>query len=106
MNSTRLTAFAFCVALTGSGQADSTHADRGPRLYEAAFHARFVPADGVAEVEITIRQGAGELVRLDLAAPPSTYRDFVADGALKRTGNRAVWEVPPQGGVLALPRHH
>jgi hypothetical protein len=96
MNSTRLTVFVLCLALTGSAQADS-----GPPRYEAAFHARFVPADGVAEVEITVRQTAGELIRLDFAAPAERYQDFAADGTLERTGDRVVWEVPVEGGVLA-----
>jgi hypothetical protein len=100
MNSTRLTVVALCVAANAIAVSGAGHADSDTRRYGAGFHARFVPADGVAEVKITIRQAAGELIRLDLAAPPSTYQDFVADGSLERTGNRVVWEVPPEGGVL------
>lgn len=92
---TRLTVFALGAAIVSAG-----HADAGLPRYEAAFHAKFVPADGVAEVRITIRQAAGELIRLDLAAPPERFQDFATDGMLERTGNRVVWEVPTNGGVL------
>ena len=100
-NVTRLTLFALCSGWYGAAASGAGATDVCTGRYEAAFHARFVPSDGTAAARITIRQGDGELVRLTLAAPPARYQNFTADGALERTGDQVVWEVPAEGGVLS-----
>jgi hypothetical protein len=100
-NVTRLTLLALCSGWYSAAVSGAGATDVGTPGYEAAFHARFVPSDGTAVARITIRQGEGELVRLTLAAPSARYQNFTADGALERIGDRVVWEVPAEGGVLS-----
>jgi hypothetical protein len=106
MNFTRLILVVLCsgwygAAANGSAAANGMeHADVGALAYQAEFHARFVPGEGIAKARIAIRQDAGQLVRLNLAAPPARYLGFAADGPLERVGDRVIWEVPTDGGVL------
>jgi hypothetical protein len=101
MNFTRLLLVALCGGWYGAAAEDMERTDLGTSSYEAGFHARFVPGEGIAKARITIRQDAGQLVRLNLAAPPASYLDFAAGGPLERIGDRVIWEVPTDGGVLS-----
>ncbi len=74
---------------------------RADGTYGAAFRARLLPEARTAHASITIAQEAGELKRMDLAAPAGTYSDFAGAGLIQRDDDRLVWSVPDGGGTLS-----
>jgi hypothetical protein len=78
--------------------AQPAHADG---TYGADFRAHLLPEAGTAHASITITQEAGELKRLDLAAPAATYSAFSGPGSIRREEDRLVWTVPEDGGTLS-----
>ncbi len=69
--------------------------------YDVLFKAHFVPEAGKAQASITIVQEAGELKRLDLAAPGEIYSHFAGTGEIRRSDDRVIWNVPEDGGTLS-----
>lgn len=69
-------------------------------VYPVEFRVRFLPAEGVAAVEIETRRGEGRLKQLDLAMPAADYRAISGDGTVQREGDRLQWTPPKAGGVL------
>lgn len=74
------------------------HADDS--VYQLAYSAEFLPKDGHAAARIEVAQHGGRLRLLDFNAPPDRYTEFSGDGDITRTGERLIWTVPAEGGVL------
>ncbi len=92
----RLAAFLFLSLLPMAGSA--AEADLP---YQVSYHARFLPEDGLVEAAITVDQPRQRLVLLDFRAPEERFRDFAADGDIRREGPRLLWQVPAGGGRLS-----
>ncbi len=68
--------------------------------YALHYAVEFLPAAGVAAIEISTQRGTGRLIGLDLDMPTDTYRDVSGDGEVLRTGDRVQWLPPRAGGAL------
>src|SRR5688572_4701560 len=70
------------------------------RSYDVEYLARFVPAEKVAKVTITLDHDTGRATRLSFAMPAQRYLDVEGDGEVRREGDRVVWVPPRAGGKL------
>lgn len=75
-------------------------ADADDSVYQLAYSAEFHPVDGHALARIEVVQRGGRLRLLDFNAPPNRYLDLSGDGGVTRSGDRLLWKVPAEGGVL------
>ena len=83
--------------LCGLAAATGAH---GAKIYEVFYTGTFAPAAGHVLMELEVRQSAGELRSLDLAAPEERYAEFAGPGKISRKGSRLIWRVPRTGGTL------
>ncbi len=90
-----------CAALVERGdQPLDVSDDAEAATYEVLYSADFLPADGIALVEIRVTQDAGQLREADFRAPASRYKPLAADGELVETDRGFLWRPPEGGGVL------
>lgn len=75
-------------------------ADADDSVYQVAYSAEFRPVDGHALARIEVVQRGGRLRLLDFNAPPGRYLEFSGNGDVTRSGDRVIWKVPAEGGVL------
>ena len=70
------------------------------RSYDVDFRVAFKPADGAADVTMTLRNGDGRATRFDFDMPATRYAAVEGDGEVERSGERLVWTPPADGGEL------
>jgi len=68
--------------------------------YEVHYSARFLPAAGSADIQISTRPVTGRLIALDLRMPVDIYIAVSGDGSIERHGDRVLWLPPRTGGAL------
>ena len=68
--------------------------------YTVTFGARLEAGNPVASAFIEVGQAERRLEQLRLRAPDARYGEFVADGRLRREGDRIFWDLPADGGRL------
>jgi hypothetical protein len=70
------------------------------RRYGLDYRARFLPAEGMVQMSVKVRQ-ATDLVRsVEFRFDPERYSGFEADGDLDVTGEHVRWHPPSRGGAL------
>lgn len=69
--------------------------------YAVTFGARLEAGSPVASAYIQVGQSERRLEQLRLRAPDARYGEFVADGTLRREGDRVFWDLPEDGGRLS-----
>jgi hypothetical protein len=78
----------------------TTAAPKKPMRYKLDYEAHFMPAAGVVQVSLTVRQPRHLLREVRFTFDPDRYTDFTGDGELEVAGNEVRWRPSLNGGHL------
>src|SRR5690606_29532165 len=70
------------------------------RSYDIDYRLGFVPAEKIARVTMTLRNGDGRASRFDFDMPADRYTAIEGDGSIERQEGRLIWTPPADGGEL------
>lgn len=82
------------------GAADTVAAPKKPMRYKLDYEAHFIPATGIVQVSLTVRQPRHLLREVRFGFDPDRYSDFSGDGELDVNGTELRWRLPDKGGRL------
>ena len=70
------------------------------RHYGLDYRAKFLPAEGVVQMSVKVRQSTALVRSVEFRFDPERYSNFEADGGLEVSGETVQWNPPPRGGAL------
>ena len=70
------------------------------RHYGLDYRAKFLPAEGVVQMSVKVRQSTALVRSVEFRFDPERYSNFEADGGLEVSGETVQWNPPPRGGTL------
>lgn len=73
-----------------------------PMRYKLDYEAHFVPAAGMVQASLTVRQPRHLLREVRFSFDPDRYGDFSGDGEIEVEGNEVRWRPPVKGGRLGF----
>jgi len=88
-------------AAKASGRTSQADGEPATRPYRIDYEADVLPAQGLAEVQVRVRQDAALLKELRLSIDPERHLRFSGDGEVETPEpDRVLWRPPPDGGTL------